>query len=385
MRSRALGAFLLLLILTTGPLVLAPAATASAGPNTSWAMASDHGDWILAGQPYAYDAASGMQLEGSSTRIQGVVDGWHLSIEPADGDVLAEGRTYTGATRTPFHAPGESGLELYGHGRGCNTLTGSFTLHELSFDLGGQLESLVLTFTQHCEGGTPAAYGSIAWHSSGTAPQLPPTVAAPPVPPTLTAKVAGKHVEYGKKVTVQVQLGGGSPNREVAVYARTSNGQEHLLTRATVDASGHLAVPVALTETTTFVVRFHGGGTFPDLEDTSTVTVGAKLRSVFLDRAPKRGKFRLFKASGDATVGALLLPNHAGDCIRFRVQFQPRGSWGYDAVTKCLRLNKNSATGVRLGGDPRLVGIPIRVRPEWKGDQRNTRANGKWSYFRFVR
>src|SRR5262249_24111621 len=153
-----------------------------------------YGDYILGGQPYAYDATSGMALQGTDTRITGMVDDWHLSIEPADGDVLAEGRTYTGATRTPFHGATEPGLELIGHGRGCIPLKGTFTIHELSFDVSGDLESLVLTFEQHCEGMTPAAYGSLAWHSSTPAPPVPGTVPKPPVQPKLTLKVAGKHV-----------------------------------------------------------------------------------------------------------------------------------------------------------------------------------------------
>ena len=375
MRRRVLGYLPLFLAVFAGSVGLAPAASAAVGPNTTWAMASDPGDYILAGGQYAYDASSGMQLEGTAVRIEGTVDGWNFSVEPADGDVLAADRTYAGATRTPFHAGNVPGLELTGHGRGCNTLTGSFAIPELTFDLDGNLESLVLTFVQHCEGGAPAAYGSIAWHAS---------TAAPPVPPKLTMKIGQKHVAYGKKVTIEAQLSGVSANREVAVYARLSNGQEQLLTRASVDAAGHLAARVKLTETATIIARSSGGGAFPDREAAQDVTVAGKVRSAFLDKAPKKGKFRLYRSSKSATIGSLLQPNHKGDCLSFRLQLQQRGSWGFDAVTKCMRLNKNSALGVRLPGDPRAVGIPIRIRSEWKGDARNTKANGKWLYFKFV-
>jgi hypothetical protein len=384
-RALALPGLLLAVVATLLVSVGAAPATAAVGPNTSWAMASDWGDYILAGQHYTYDASSGMQLEGTDTGITGTVDGWRLSLEPVDGDVLAEGRTYAGATRAPFHAPNEPGLELYGHGRGCNTLTGTFSIQELTFDLGGDLASAVLTFEQHCEGNAPAAYGSIAWHSSMAAPALPPTTTAPPVPPKLTLQVAGRHLDYGRKVSVQVQLSGDSPNHEVSVYARTTDGAEQLLARSVVDARGQLAVPVTLTETTTFIARFVGGPGFPDREATETLTVGAKLRTALLEKVPKRGKYHLYRASQDATIASLLKPNHAGDCIKFRVQFRPRGSWGYDAVTKCLKLNKDSAAAVRLPGDPRLAGLPIRVRSEWKGDARNIRANGKWVMLKFVR
>jgi hypothetical protein len=385
MRRRAvalpllLGAVLGSLLVSVG----APPATAAVEPNTSWSMASDSGDYILAGQPYAYDASSGMILQGTSTGITGSVDGWHLTVEPADGDVLEAGRTYAGATRWPFNEAGEPALDLDGHGRGCNTLKGTFSVQELTFDLSGDLASAVLTFEQHCEGQAPAAYGSIAWHSSMAAPALPATIPAPPVPPTLTLKVAGRKVDYGQKTTVQVQLSGDAPNHEVAVYARTTDGQEQLLAKSAVDAGGRLDVPATLTETTTFVARFQGGSGFPAREASETLTVGAKLRTGLLEKVPKRGKYHLYRPSQDATVAGLLAPNHAGDCIKFRLQLQVRGTWGYDLVTKCLRLNKDSVTAVRLPGDPRLAGVPIRVHAEWKGDARNTRATGKWVFLKF--
>ena len=92
----------------------------------------------------------------------------------------------------------------------------------------------------------------------------------------------------------------------------------------------------------------------------------------------------MYQSSQAATIGSLLLPNHKGDCLSFRLQLQQRGSWGFDTVTTCLRLNTHSAVGVRLPGDPRAVGIPIRIRSEWKGDDRNGKANGKWLYLKFV-
>ena len=161
--------------------------------------------------------------------------------------------------------------KLSGHGRGCNTLTGSFSITELTFDGDGRLESLLLSFVQHCEGGVPAAYGTIAWHSS---------TAAPPAPPKLTMKLAGKHAAYGKKVMVEAQLSGASANREVSVYARLGNGKEQLLTRGSVEATGRLAVRVKLTETATIIARLSGGDAFPDPEAAQDVTVAGKLRCV---------------------------------------------------------------------------------------------------------
>ena len=49
-----------------------------------------------------------------------------------DGQTLTAGTTYANATRYPFNGSGP-GLAIYGEGRGCNTLTGSFTVTEATF------------------------------------------------------------------------------------------------------------------------------------------------------------------------------------------------------------------------------------------------------------
>ena len=45
-------------------------------------------------------------------------------------------------------------------GRGCNELTATFTIHELTFDANGVLRTFRADFEQHCEGGTPALRGT---------------------------------------------------------------------------------------------------------------------------------------------------------------------------------------------------------------------------------
>ncbi|MFJ8585112.1 hypothetical protein ACIRD2_10695 [Streptomyces sp. NPDC093595] len=76
------------------------------------------------------------------------------------GTSLAPG-TYTGATRHPFNEGNQPGLSLGGNGRGCNTLTGSFTVSAVEFGPAGYVKKLDATFEQHCEGGTAAARGEV--------------------------------------------------------------------------------------------------------------------------------------------------------------------------------------------------------------------------------
>jgi len=64
--------------------------------------------------------------------------------------------TYTGATRFPFQALGEPGLDVSGDGFGCNTLTGSFTVLEAVYDANGVV-SFDATFEQFCGSPIPIA------------------------------------------------------------------------------------------------------------------------------------------------------------------------------------------------------------------------------------
>jgi hypothetical protein len=74
--------------------------------------------------------------------------------------VLAKG-TYLNAQRYPFQAPGTPGLSVYGAGRGCNTMTGNFTVLQAVYDLTGKVKSLSVDFEQHCEGAPAGLFGSL--------------------------------------------------------------------------------------------------------------------------------------------------------------------------------------------------------------------------------
>ncbi len=58
--------------------------------------------------------------------------------------------------------PGHPGLDVSGDGRGCNTLCGSFQIHELEVN-GTQLERLAATLEQNCECGTSTLRGCIVY------------------------------------------------------------------------------------------------------------------------------------------------------------------------------------------------------------------------------
>ena len=162
----ALGALLVLLIALGGGL-FAPAAGAATVQEATLSMTSDEGDFIGGGQTYAYDSSAGDTFGAATTaatvaaNVQGANgDWWYLNFAAPQGETLATG-TYDGATRWPFQAPSDPGLDVTGNGRGCNTSTGSFTVTQLTMGAAGAIESFDADFEQHCEGADPALRGHV--------------------------------------------------------------------------------------------------------------------------------------------------------------------------------------------------------------------------------
>jgi hypothetical protein len=176
--ARATVVLALALGLATGSTGVLPSTAAHAQTVTegSLTFSGDEGDWISGGQSYAYSTASQDHLNVHANNANNVIslsvdgangDWWYLDLAAPSGTPLAPG-TYTGATRHPFNEPTEPGLSLSGNGRGCNTLTGEFTIAAVEFGPLGYVKKLDATFVQHCEGGTTAARGEV--HISNPAP-----------------------------------------------------------------------------------------------------------------------------------------------------------------------------------------------------------------------
>ena len=92
-------------------------------------------------------------------------DFWSLNFAAPSGQTLAVG-AYEGATRYPFQPAAQPGLSVTGNGRGCNTLTGRFTILEVVYGSGSTVVSFAADFEQHCEGGSAALFGAFRFNSS---------------------------------------------------------------------------------------------------------------------------------------------------------------------------------------------------------------------------
>jgi hypothetical protein len=182
---------------------VAPAGAATiTGAGTSLTFSGTGGDYITQDQSWSYDPSNSVISATVSSDLNHVsvhVDGntwWDLDLAAPQGQALTAGTVYDNAARYPFEGPTQPGLSLDGDGRGCNTLTGSFTVKSASFGPNGWIENFDATFVQHCEGDTSSeATGEVVLNNG-------------PAPPELAVSVTSASTGYVSHVTGRVALTG---------------------------------------------------------------------------------------------------------------------------------------------------------------------------------
>ena len=142
-------------------------------------MTSDPGDYVGGGLTYHLTASTGQFSvyagsfnSGPDTNVAGfgylAYPGTSSLFWFGDfstrmlGTPLTPGVTYPNGERYPFESAGRPGLDVFGDGRGCNMLTGSFRVVALELDEDFSppvVLSMAIEFEQHCEGDVPALHG----------------------------------------------------------------------------------------------------------------------------------------------------------------------------------------------------------------------------------
>jgi hypothetical protein len=79
---------------------------------------------------------------------------WAVNLAAPRGQSLQVG-TFSNAMRAAFRESSQPGLDVYGDGRGCNQVFGTFTITKIEIAPNGAVTALDATFVQHCE--TPTA------------------------------------------------------------------------------------------------------------------------------------------------------------------------------------------------------------------------------------
>lgn len=121
---------------------------------------SDEGDFIGQGLTWSFGPpADGIHVTATRSHVSFEIGDWYGDFAAPPGQQLEAGRRYDGARRYPFNdaAPG---LDISGDGRGCNELSGTFTVSRIEFDDAGTLRAFEVTFEQHCEHMPPALRGT---------------------------------------------------------------------------------------------------------------------------------------------------------------------------------------------------------------------------------
>lgn len=202
-------------------------------------LQSDPGDYIGGGQTYNYTQASAiLTVTANGGHLSVSISGdqqWSGDFQSPSALTQLQPGTYSGLQRYPFNDPATGGLSWYGEGRGCNMLTGSFTVDSVTY-ANGNLTTIDLRFEQHCEGGTPALHGTIHWRSDDhTVPPGP----VYPIPASLWQPAPGSTPATGSYVYLDSDAGD-----------YIGLGQTYTYTPATdaitlTATGGHLSVGVA--------------------------------------------------------------------------------------------------------------------------------------------
>lgn len=188
---------------------------------------------------------------------------------------------------------------------------------------------------------------------------------------------------YGATARVYVSLGSLSANRTVRLY-KVVNGSRTLLKSGSVPTGGYISTSVSVVRRTQFVATYAGDAQYAAASAQKTVTVAAKVTPRMLNYRSRSGKFYVYRAGDAVLLRGTVAPNHAGDCLYFRVEFLINGRWGSDATTGCVTMTSRSMAAGRLTTSRYFRGHAVRLRVEWRGDAENRATTTPWSYAKFT-
>jgi hypothetical protein len=96
---------------------------------------------------------------------------WDLGLAAAPGKKLVVGKHYTGAMRLASQTKGHAAFELTGEGRGCGTISASFTITQLKTGKNGWIQDFRASYLQKCDGAA-TSQGVVAIHNGPPPPAL---------------------------------------------------------------------------------------------------------------------------------------------------------------------------------------------------------------------
>jgi hypothetical protein len=144
---------------------------------------SDTGDYIGAGKHEVWTLVeSNISISGDASYLRAYVSGqgddWQLWFRAPSNGSLHVG-TYTRAERAAFVTGKAPGLDVFGSGRGCNTVSGQFDITKLTWTSSSTVAEIDVLFEMHCEGGAAALRGELWVSTVAGAHRAPPNAASP--------------------------------------------------------------------------------------------------------------------------------------------------------------------------------------------------------------
>ena len=276
-------------------------------PDTSLWFGSAAGDYIGQGASASYlpatatfDARGTAGYATISVDSPGTGQWWTLDVAAPPGETLQVG-SYTGAVRAPFRGAGQPGLSFGGTGRGCNTLTGDFTVNSIATDPAGAITSLDVTFRQFCDNAAAAITGRARFH----------TVAPDPRAASTTSLTGGVTSDGGVALTATVSGGTAVPAGQVTFREGSTT-----LGTAALDGSGkaYLLVPGLPRGSHTLTADYAGSTSLLPSSGATTVVVPgvATTTSISVAKTVKTGKplpvmVTVTAASGPRPTGTVRL------------------------------------------------------------------------------
>ena len=276
-------------------------------PDTSLWFGSLAGDYIGQGASASYvPPTAAITARGTAGYATVSVDSpgtdqwWTLDVAAPPGQTLQVG-SYTGAVRAPFRGAGQSGLDFSGTGRGCNTLTGDFTVNSIATDPAGAITSLDVTFRQFCDNAVAAISGRARYN----------TVAPDPRVASTTTVTGGATSDGGVALTATVTGGPAVPTGQVTFREGSTT-----LGTAALDGSGkaYLLVPGLPRGSHTLTGDYAGSATLLPSSGATTVVVPgvATTTSTSVAKTGKTGKplpvaVTVTAASGPRPTGSVQL------------------------------------------------------------------------------
>ncbi|HEX2295967.1 MAG TPA: hypothetical protein VHN37_11735 [Actinomycetota bacterium] len=217
---------------------------------TRFTMNSEEGDYIGQGETNEYTPDNAVIAVGGTRQYVGAgIEGedgtwWTAEFSPPNGEILASGRTYTGARRAAFSGPA-AGIDVSGTGRGCNEIYGEFTVRKIAFTDTGELEEVAIDYVQHCESpSAPALRGVLEYRLGGEPRPLAPDPSRPapdePTPDEVHARSVSLR-EGPRKLVGRVAVADGTAGCAANVVVRLQrrrDGDFRTVARVVTDDTG---------------------------------------------------------------------------------------------------------------------------------------------------